>query len=80
MAAKKRKPAPPKDKTVEVRRADVMDALTTFDALEQLLELLKGPLNGGTEIFVNDLISMVQDRLIASVRIRLALAAGSGAD
>lgn len=73
--ATKKKPRPRPD-VVTLPRVDVEQALRALDASEQLLELLKDPLNAGEETFVNDLLSVFQDHAIVSARMGLAAALG----
>lgn len=74
MAAKRRKKRTRGDvaKKVPVERALLEDVLRALDASEQLLDLLRGPLNGGNECFIDDLLSTFMDRVIVSARMQLA--------
>jgi hypothetical protein len=49
----------------------VADAVAALDASEELLELLKGVLNGECDDSYNELLGVFQDHVIVSARIRL---------
>ena len=69
--AKRRARRQPRVSMVRIPQLDVADAIAALDSCEQLLELLKGVMNGATEWHLEELVSTIQDHVIVSARTRL---------